>query len=147
MSSERGAILQTDSLPPAHVCIYGNTLQLTSSFPCYSTKYAQHTLLSKYVPPLFVPFCLPVLQCPPGVFPNRGAVYLPMYHMNCPAAYELPCTAPLSQFSMTWFEFLWWAQYKNTPSLSITKQPAWFLNSWYLLFEAPWVVLQHATAI
>ena len=63
------------------------------------------------------------------------------HRMNCPAQ------SPLSQCSVTGFEFPWWAWYKNTPSLSITKQPAWFLNSWLLSFEARWVMLQHATAI
>lgn len=61
--------------------------------------------------------------------------------MNCPAQ------PPLSQSSVTWFEFLWWARYKNTPSLSIPEQLAWVPNSWLLLFGAPWVMLQHATAM
>lgn len=64
-----------------------------------------------------------------------------MHHVSCPAQ------PPVSQCSVTWLEFLWRARHKNTPLLSITKQPAWFLNSWLLLFEARWVMLQHATAM
>lgn len=117
MPSERGTVLQTDSFPPAHVCVDGNTLQLSSSFSPYSTKYAQHTLLSKYVssPPSLVPFCIPVLPCSLSHV-TAGSCSV-MWHVNCPAQ------SPLSQCSVTWFEFLWWAWYKNTPSFSITKQP------------------------
>lgn len=52
------------------------------------------------------------------------------------------CPASLSQCGATCFEFLRRAGYKNTPSLSITKQPAGFLSSWLPSCEAGGVVLQ-----
>lgn len=60
---------------------------------------------------------------------------------------KCPAQPTLSQSSVTWSEFLWRARYKNTPSLSIPEQLAWVLNNWLLLFGAPWVTLQHATAM
>lgn len=87
----------------------------------YPTKHARHTCLSELLLPR------------PPLCPQR--------HLALPCSASLRAQPPC-QRGATCFEFLRRAGYKNTPSLSITKQPAGFLSSWLPSCEAGGVVLR-----